>query len=131
LHERLTIRTFATLGLGKSLVDSAAQFLQLDTPQFVSLFHEAERLPNNFTRGVVAARLHLALDELLKLRGQMHVHGQTSTDSTLRIAGLAKSVNVGQCRGSQGKQLRIRIPDAVSASLLARQAYVLKLAGAR
>jgi alpha-L-fucosidase len=31
----------------------------------------------------------------------------------------------------QGKQLRIRIPDAVSASLPARQAYVLKLAGAR
>jgi alpha-L-fucosidase len=31
----------------------------------------------------------------------------------------------------QGKQLRIRIPDAVSAGLPARQAYVLKLAGAR
>jgi hypothetical protein len=30
-----------------------------------------------------------------------------------------------------GKQLRIHIPDAVSASLPARQAYVLKLAGAR
>jgi hypothetical protein len=31
----------------------------------------------------------------------------------------------------QGKQLRIRIPDAVSASLPARQAYVLKLDGAK
>jgi alpha-L-fucosidase len=31
----------------------------------------------------------------------------------------------------QGKQLRVRIPDAVSAGLPARQAYVLKLAGAR
>ena len=31
----------------------------------------------------------------------------------------------------QGKQLRIRIPDAVAASLPARQAYVLKLAGAK
>jgi alpha-L-fucosidase len=31
----------------------------------------------------------------------------------------------------QGKQLRVRIPDAVSAALPARQAYVLKLAGAR
>jgi alpha-L-fucosidase len=30
-----------------------------------------------------------------------------------------------------GRQLRIRIPDAVPASLPARQAYVLKLAGAR
>jgi hypothetical protein len=31
----------------------------------------------------------------------------------------------------QGRQLQIRIPDAISASLPARQAYVLKLAGAR
>jgi alpha-L-fucosidase len=31
----------------------------------------------------------------------------------------------------QGKQLRIRIPDSVSARLPARQAYVLKLAGAK
>ena len=31
----------------------------------------------------------------------------------------------------QGKQLRVRIPEAVSAGLPARQAYVLKLAGAR
>jgi hypothetical protein len=31
----------------------------------------------------------------------------------------------------QGRQLRIRFPDALSASLPARQAYVLKLAGAR
>ena len=31
----------------------------------------------------------------------------------------------------QGRQLQIRIPDAISAALPARQAYVLKLAGAR
>ena len=31
----------------------------------------------------------------------------------------------------RGKQLQIRIPDALSASLPARQAYVLKLAGAQ
>ena len=31
----------------------------------------------------------------------------------------------------QGKQLRVRIPDSVSASLPVRQAYVLKVAGAR
>jgi len=31
----------------------------------------------------------------------------------------------------QGKQLRIRIPDSVSAKLPVRQAYVLKLAGAK
>jgi alpha-L-fucosidase len=31
----------------------------------------------------------------------------------------------------QGKQLRIRVPEALSASLPARQAYVLKLAGAQ
>jgi len=31
----------------------------------------------------------------------------------------------------QGSQLRIRIPDALAASLPARQAYVLKIAGAR
>jgi alpha-L-fucosidase len=31
----------------------------------------------------------------------------------------------------QGKQLRIRVPDTISAGLPARQAYVLKLAGAR
>jgi hypothetical protein len=30
----------------------------------------------------------------------------------------------------QGRQLRIRIPDSLAASLPARQAYVLKIAGA-
>lgn len=98
MHEHLAIHTFAALGLGKSLVDSAAKLLYLDGAQFIFFFHEAERLLHDLTRGVVAARLNLFLDEPFDLGGQMHVYRQASTVLGLRIARMAETVNVRDLR---------------------------------
>ena len=51
------------------------------------------------------------------------------TSSGLRVTLLEGGPQLESTR--QGNQLRIRIPETLSASLPARQAYVLKLAGAK
>jgi hypothetical protein len=76
LHEFFSVRAFASGGFAQGSVHSVAKFLKLDRADLVTPLQEPQRFANGFTGRVVASRLDLGLDELLKLRTQMHGHGR-------------------------------------------------------
>ncbi len=64
-----------------SLPDFFAELVQPESGHLVALLERAERFAHHFARGLVAAGLDLALDELLQLGGKRDIHTEKATAS--------------------------------------------------
>jgi hypothetical protein len=61
LHEGFPVNTVTTAGLREAFVDSQAELLKLNRAKFVTVLHQAKRLPNNLAGRVVEAGLNLGV----------------------------------------------------------------------
>jgi hypothetical protein len=68
-HEWLALNALTPIERRQTFVDSPAKLSDL-----VVLFEEQQCLSNHFTGGVVAASLHLVLDEFFQLGSEVNVH---------------------------------------------------------